>query len=209
MRVMKARVRLVALVVAVAAVAAAASCGASGASLGPGDRERGKASWYGEPFHGRPTANGEIYDMHAISAAHRTLPLGTRLAVRNLENGRSIEVRINDRGPFVGQRILDLSRAAASELGMLQRGVAEVEITVLEVPPRHTWRVQVGAFRSPANAELTHGRAQRIEPEMRLWTEGELHRVQRRGITSHGEARRLRKKLRRAGFDAVILRERR
>ena len=89
------------------------------------------ASWYGNPFHGRATASGEIYDMEAMTAAHPTLPFGTRLRVENLENGRSVTVTINDRGPFVKDRILDVSRKAARELGMLGPGTARVRITVL------------------------------------------------------------------------------
>jgi len=93
-----------------------------------GFRENGLASWYGEPFHGRKTASGEIYDMNKISAAHKTLPLHTWVEVKNLENKRSMIVRINDRGPFVPGRIIDLSRAAATELGVYGPGVAKVHI---------------------------------------------------------------------------------
>jgi rare lipoprotein A len=93
-----------------------------------GFRENGLASWYGEPFHGRKTASGEIYDMNRISAAHKTLPLHTWVEVKNLENKRNLVVRINDRGPFVPGRIIDLSRAAAAELGVYGPGVARVHI---------------------------------------------------------------------------------
>lgn len=89
------------------------------------------ASWYGNPFHGRATASGETYDMEAMTAAHPTLPFGTRVRVENLDNGRSATVTINDRGPFVKDRILDVSRKAARELGMLGPGTARVRITVL------------------------------------------------------------------------------
>jgi rare lipoprotein A len=94
----------------------------------------GKASWYGKAHHGQPTASGEIYDMHALTAAHRSLPLGTRVLVTNVQNGRSVEVRINDRGPFVRGRILDLSYAAALELGALADGAFRVKLRVLEEP---------------------------------------------------------------------------
>ena len=96
--------------------------------------ERGVASWYGDPFHGRQTASGEVYDMEAMTAAHRTLPFGTVVRVDNLDNGRSVTLRINDRGPFIRGRNLDVSRAAARELGMLQAGLARIEITILEAP---------------------------------------------------------------------------
>ena len=97
-------------------------------------RERGVASWYGEDFHGRATANGETYDMHGLTAAHKTLPIPTWVEVTNLENDRRVIVRINDRGPFVGGRIIDLSYAAASELDMIRNGTADVEVRALGVP---------------------------------------------------------------------------
>lgn len=91
----------------------------------------GLASWYGQRHQGRPTASGEAYDMNQLTAAHRTIPFGTRLRVTNVENGRSVVVRVNDRGPHVPGRILDLSLRAATELGMLGEGVARVEVVVL------------------------------------------------------------------------------
>ena len=96
-------------------------------SPGPeAELQRGKASWYGPGFHGRRTASGERFDMEALTAAHRTLPFGTRIRVRNSQNGREVVVRINDRGPWVGDRIIDLSKAAAAALGLLQAGEAPV-----------------------------------------------------------------------------------
>ena len=86
------------------------------------------ASYYGEPFHGRPTASGEIFDMNAYTAAHKTLPFGTFLEITNLENGKKVIVKINDRGPFVGNREIDLSRGAAEALGMIPQGIARVNI---------------------------------------------------------------------------------
>ena len=101
-----------------------------------GYRERGLASWYGTKFHGRRTSSGEPYDMFAITAAHKTLPLPTYVQVRNLENGRSLIVRVNDRGPFHPGRIIDLSYTAAVRLGVYQKGSAKVEVVALtEVPP--------------------------------------------------------------------------
>jgi len=93
--------------------------------------EQGLASWYGEPFHGRKTSNGEIYDMYGDTAAHKTLPMDTMLLVKNLENGKSTVVRINDRGPFVQERILDLSFTKAKALGVVGKGTAKVEIVAL------------------------------------------------------------------------------
>ena len=96
--------------------------------------ESGAASWYGQPHHGNPTASGEIFDQEAATGAHRTRPFGTRIRVENLDNGRSATLTINDRGPFVKDRILDVSRRIARELGMLGPGTARVRITVLELP---------------------------------------------------------------------------
>ena len=137
-----------------------------------GYRERGDASWYGKTFHGRKTASGERYDMYKLSAAHKTLPLGTVVKVTHLTNNREIAVRINDRGPFVHGRIIDLSFAAAQKLGMIGSGTAPVEVvalgtpeerrignsieTVLVQPRSYTvghFSVQVGAFRDRTNAE--------------------------------------------------------
>lgn len=91
----------------------------------------GPASWYGPGFHGRRTANGERFDQHALTAAHRTLPFGTKVRVTNRNNGRAVTVRINDRGPFHGNRVIDLSRGAASKLGLVSSGVANVSIDIL------------------------------------------------------------------------------
>lgn len=101
-----------------------------------GHVERGIASWYGRKFHGQQTANGERYDMHAMTAAHRELPLPSYVRVENLDNGREITVRVNDRGPFKRNRIIDLSREAASRLGMLEAGTAPVEIRTVQSPAR-------------------------------------------------------------------------
>ncbi len=92
--------------------------------------QNGTASWYGIPFHGRKTASGEYYDMYALTAAHKTVELGTFAKVTNKKNGKSVVVKINDRGPYVKGRIIDLSKAAAKEIGMVQDGLAEVKIEV-------------------------------------------------------------------------------
>ncbi len=137
---------------------------------GPGWTETGIASWYGRPYHGRRAASGEIYDMEQLTAAHRTLPFGTQVLVRNLDNDRTVTVRINDRGPFVKGRILDLSRAAARELAMIGPGTARVRLVVLAsaAPVASGWfAVQLGAFRELANAERMRDRA-RAYGESRL-----------------------------------------
>jgi len=133
-------------------------------------RQRGIASWYGRDFHGKKTSNGEIYNMYAMTAAHKTLPLGTSVSVRNLENKREVEVRVNDRGPFVRGRVIDLSYTAAKKLGIVNAGTAPVEIIALGMAPstegtdrgerlyvpvdysKGNFTVQVGAFRDQKNA---------------------------------------------------------
>lgn len=132
-----------------------------------GYREQGLASWYGEPFHGRRTSNGEIYNMFGPTAAHKTLPMGTMLLVRNLDNGRSTVVRINDRGPFVRERIIDLSFSKAKELGVVARGTARVEIVALEAVEA-TPAVAVGqpAKRTPSGAPASQPR-QEVKPAPR------------------------------------------
>ena len=99
--------------------------------LDVGIKDRGIASWYGEQFHGKQAANGEIFDMRALTAAHRTLPLGSIVRVVNLTNGKHVRVRINDRGPYVNGRILDLSQAAADRLGMMQHGLSVIQLEVI------------------------------------------------------------------------------
>ena len=113
------------------------------------------ASWYGVPFNGRRAADGEIFDMNTLVAAHRTLPFGSILRVTNLNNGRDVEVRVIDRGPFVGDRILDLARAAAVSLDMIGTGTAPVRIELLSGPSPTSgeFTVQIGAFADRNNAE--------------------------------------------------------
>ncbi len=112
--------------------------------------QTGKASWYGAPFHNRKAANGETYDMHALTAAHLTLPLNTVVRVTNMQSGQSVVVRITDRGPFVEDRIIDLSAAAAKAIDVWRRGVAVVKVEVLESPASirssGRWAVQLGGF---------------------------------------------------------------
>jgi rare lipoprotein A len=115
--------------------------------------EQGVASWYGPGFNGKRTASGEVYDMEEMTAAHKRLPFGTRVRVQNLENGLRTEVRINDRGPFVDDRVIDLSMAAAREIEMLGPGTARVRISVVEMSALLSCSlVQVGAFADAANA---------------------------------------------------------
>jgi rare lipoprotein A len=125
-----------------------------------GYTEEGNASWYGVPFHGRHASNGEIYDMYKLTAAHRTLPFETMVRVTNLSNGKSTVVRITDRGPFVENRIIDLSLAAAREIESVGPGIVPVRVEVLGNVDLTTgfFTVQVGAFRDRANAERLRDR---------------------------------------------------
>jgi rare lipoprotein A len=134
-----------------------------------GYKERGVASWYGKKFHGRKTSNGEVYNMYAMTAAHKTLPLPTKVRVKNLRNGRSIVVRVNDRGPFVKNRLIDLSYAAAKQLDFVDSGTTMVEITAAtySTPDNSQAKsqaqrssdpqvmyLQVGAFGDESNAQI-------------------------------------------------------
>jgi rare lipoprotein A len=128
----------------------------------------GVASWYGEPFHGRPTANGEVFDRRVVTAAHPTLPLPSLVRVTNLDNGRELTIRVNDRGPFVGDRIIDLSQEAARQLGFERQGTAPVRVRFVRlddaegIPPRPTVR----RVREPAAAPSLTAE-QRARPEVR------------------------------------------
>jgi rare lipoprotein A len=148
--------------------------------------ERGMASWYGPGFHGNRTANGEQYDMHKLTAAHRTLPLGSIAHVRSTTTGKEVTVRINDRGPFAKGRVLDLSYAGARTLGMVGSGTDQIELRVVGFEGRTAemgyLRVQIGSFAEPRNAATLLERAQRIYPGGRIQAvdlaHGRRYRVQ-------------------------------
>ncbi len=129
---------LPAALAAVLAAALLAGCATTTRLESPnrGTTQKGLASWYGAKFHGRPTASGEIYDMNRISAAHKQLPLGTVVQVKNRDNGKKLRVPINDRGPFIKGRIIDLSVGAARRLEMFGQGLANVRIKVVRLPPK-------------------------------------------------------------------------
>lgn len=124
----------------------------------PVSSEVGMASWYGPPYANRKGADGTVYDQYAMTAAHRTLPMGTVVRVTNVANGRSVVVKITDRGPFVDGRILDLSLAAAKEIDVYRPGIARVKVEAYAAPtrpgvdPEGRWCVQIGAFLDPADA---------------------------------------------------------
>ncbi len=188
----------------------------------------GIASWYGRPFHGRKTSNGETYNMYDLTAAHRILPMNTHLLVRNLENGREVVVRVNDRGPFVKGREIDLSYGAARRLGMVKKGVARVELVALgeAVTVRREGRtikrflpqpdydrgefyVQVGSFTSRSNALKLKNRllAEGRKTVVLAFNRGDrlFYRVQVRGGVTLETARRMEKFLEAAGFPGAFV----
>jgi rare lipoprotein A len=193
-----------------------------------GFRQRGRASWYGRDFHGKKTSNGEIYNMYAMTAAHKTLPLGTYVRVLNLENNRSIVVRINDRGPFVRGRIIDLSYTAAKEIGIVGPGTARVEVVALgkrtaasgSSAPAYSaseyysgkFTFQVGAFQNRENAERQRAHlAQRYKnAHISVYDRGDriFYRVRVGRFTSLEAAVEQEKNLIQDGFtDAILVAE--
>lgn len=153
--------------------------------------ERGIASWYGKKFHGQRTSSGDPYDMYAMSAAHKHLPIPTYVKVTNLENDRRIVVRVNDRGPFHDNRVIDLSYAAAKKLGIVAKGTGLVEVRAIDPrqkesslaePPPHNGKkpkvyIQLGAFSSRQNAELLRNRLKTYELGQILIQESKLKRL--------------------------------
>jgi len=175
-------------------------------------RETGVASWYGGDLQGKTTANGETFDQNGISAAHRTLPLGTVLTVTNLDNFKSIKVRINDRGPFVKGRVLELSLGAARELGFVSEGTARVKIECLEpVQGAAVYTVQAAAFTEEENARTLKARLQRkyetvyIVP--RVTNVGTFYRVRVGAYPSEEKAERIAGKLTLDGLEPVVVRK--
>lgn len=156
--------------------------------------QRGVASWYGPSFHGNPTANGELYDMWALTAAHRTLPFGTRVLVQSVDTGKTVTVRINDRGPFIRGRVIDLSYGAARELTMIGKGTEDVILTILDSPSswfsgnlsngrnEEKYWVQAGSFSTLTPAVSLREQLAKQYPQVRLKTvdlpSGRWHRVQ-------------------------------
>jgi peptidoglycan lytic transglycosylase len=180
-----------------------------------GGVETGVASWYGQEFHGRPTSSREVFDMNDMTAAHRTLPFGTSVMVTNLANGRSVVVRINDRGPFIRGRIIDLSYAAARVLDIVGPGTARVRLETLggAGPPRparsaEVW-IQVGAFSVQENAYAIKRRLERSYAGVavvRFKTDrGTYFRV--RVKTTEGAAGKLAQRLAGEGYPVIIIRE--
>ncbi len=182
----------------------------------PGWTQVGVASWYGPDFHGKKTANGEVYNMYDYTAAHKFLPFGTYVRVQNLDNGRWVVVRINDRGPFVKDRIIDLSYAAARAIGMIGPGTARVRITVVSPPPRAlapvgVYYIQVGSFVDPQKAYslqralLAHFSSVNVT---RVVVNGvTYHRVRVGPFLSREAAQRRLAWLKRRGYTGVVVKQ--
>ncbi len=201
-------------------MAVLAGCGllgrrASAPEASGGPVQLGTASWYGPGFHGRHTSSGEIYDQYDLTAAHRTLPLGTRVAVTNLQNGKEVEVRINDRGPFVKDRMIDLSYAAARILGMIGPGTVPVRLEVLEAGAVQlasvAYAVQVGAFAQRENAERLKDTLSRRFRGVYMstfdGTAGSYYRVRLGRFAKHDEAAAAARSITPLGLPAVIVEE--
>lgn len=180
----------------------------------PSDPLQGLASWYGgsDGFEGKPTASGEIYDSSRLTAAHRDLPFGTVLEVTNVQNGKSVRVRINDRGPFIRGRVLDLSRAAAEEIGLIGPGVGEVRATIvspgieeLAMSPSGLWSVQVGSFAERARAERHAERVRATGHGVFLEPYRGLSRVKVGPYDSRKDAETALEQIRDAGFEGIVV----
>ncbi len=158
-----------------------------------GFEQRGLASWYGTKFHGRRTSSGESYDMFAMTAAHRQLPLPSYVEVTNLDNGHRVVVRVNDRGPFVGDRVIDLSYAAAHRIGMVEKGVAPVHIRVISPTEEAPRAVQVAGSGSLDAPELEIRNGSEVQPRF----------VQVGAFADRSAAERVQRDLRGLGFGEV------
>ncbi|HVM76431.1 MAG TPA: septal ring lytic transglycosylase RlpA family protein [Candidatus Saccharimonadales bacterium] len=178
-----------------------------------GYTEEGNASWYGNPFHGRRASNGEIYDMYKLTAAHRTLPFETIVKVTNLSNGKTTTVRITDRGPFVANRIIDLSLAAAREIESVGPGVVPVKLEVqgnVDVTAGF-FTVQVGAFKNMANAERLRDRLSVTYSPLFIQQydspDGIFYRLRVGKVSGEDAARSLAEELReKEGFTPMVVR---
>lgn len=170
----------------------------------------GVASWYGADFHGKATSSGEIYDMYQFTCAHNTLPLGTTVMVTNLDNGRSLELKVNDRGPFVKERIIDVSYAAAQMLGMWEKGTAPVKVEVIGSAPDLVQRftLQVGSFADENNAQRLAEQLRKNFDNVFITTlesqTQKYHRVRVGQFDTRESALVVAEKLARMGFNVMV-----
>ena len=180
----------------------------------PESVQTGIASWYGPKFHGKITSNKEVYDMHDLTAAHKSLPFGTYVVVTNLNNGKSVTVRINDRGPFVKGRIIDLSYAAAKAVDMIGTGTAPVKLEILTaISPKKSsqkFSVQVGSFIQEQNAKALKNELQKHFQNVyitRFKTSNQVYYRVRIKAKGQEEAKLVAQRLIEAGYTAIVLEE--
>jgi rare lipoprotein A len=170
----------------------------------------GIGSWYGSDFHGKPTSSGEIYDMYQLTCAHNTFPLGTAVMVTNLENGKSLELKVNDRGPFVKDRIIDLSYAAAQILGIWEKGTAFVKVEVIGplIEQIQRFTLQVGSFIDETSAQKLADQLQKSFENVYVTTVETLtqkyHRVRVGQFETRESALNIAEKLSQMGFKVLV-----
>ncbi len=155
--------------------------------------QRGIASWYGPNFHGKYTSNGEIYNMFAYTAAHKTLPMDTIVKVTNLKNGKSVIVRINDRGPFIKGRIIDLSYAAGKKIGLDVTGTAPVKLTVIGFKGKNYvngYKIQIGAFMNVKGAQKVAKKYKKFGYNTEIMKIGNFYKVFITGFKTYNEAKK-------------------
>lgn len=190
--------------------------GATAPPAAAGWSEEGLASWYGgdDGFEGKPTASGEIYDSSRLTAAHRELPLGSVVEVANVSNGKTVRVRINDRGPFVAGRVIDLSREAARQIDLIGPGVGPVRLTLVEtveepmpISASGLWAVQVGSFGEPGRAERHAANVGATGRSVYFQAFRGLTRVKVGPFDSRDEAEEVLRALEEAGFEGIVVPE--
>jgi len=181
--------------------------------------QEGIASWYGKDFHGEKTSSGDIYDMHKLTAAHKELPLGSLVKVTNLENRHQVEVLINDRGPFIRGRIIDLSYAAAKALDMVDQGTALVRIILISPPPAANkqsvfpltcyYGIQAGSFANRKNAQVLYVKLQALTKDVFMQTttcgKRTCYQVRAGWFANRQHAVQLASKLKQKGFESIII----
>ena len=178
--------------------------------------QTGIASWYGPGFHGKATASGAVYNQNDLTAAHQTLPLGTRIMVTNLENGRATELLINDRGPFVKGRIIDLSYAAAESLGMIAPGTIPVRLEVIDspqkihfIPTSLDYTLQVGSFAQLENAQNLRDRLAKSYSDVSIIPlqakDVTYYRVQLGNFSNRAAAEERARQVAQAGFPVIVM----
>ncbi|GAB3541531.1 hypothetical protein GCM10027443_40950 [Pontibacter brevis] len=180
------------------------------------DTQKGEASWYGSQYHGKPTSSGELYNKNKMTAAHKTLPFGTKVKVTNLENNESVIVRINDRGPFVGDRIIDVSEMAARKLEFHADGIGNVKVEVLELPMDYNpanagiFTIQTGTYTSIKNAERLSQKLKAFDKHLDVELTNEhfrgkkIHRIRAGRFESRQQAEAFNELLKEEGLSGLV-----